>query len=592
MPRKVRALLFSLLVVTLAACSLIEGGEQEATAPPDSPTSTSEAEEAEEPETRQADVESIEVLILESFPVQVNVIASGTLPDACTTLNEPAPRQEGNTFVVNLTATRLPEEVCSQAIVPFDKVIQLDVEGLSAGTYTVSVNGVTGTFTLETDNVVQVDEGEPTPTAVAPDADTGGVEGTVWHDLCSVSGGEGDEPLVPSDGCVALEQGVYQANGILESDEPGIAGIVVNLGEGACPASGLGSATTGDAGDYAFADLEPGTYCISVDALGDNNSSVLVPGDWTAPDAGADGVVSAEVAVGGGDVASDVNFGWDYQNLPEPGEEGAAEGETEGEDECTDAAEFVADVTVQDNEVLPPGFVFTKTWRLANNGTCTWTSDYDLVFAGGDRMGGPQAQPLPRPVPPNQAINLSVQMVAPQINGTYRGDWQLRNADGELFGIPNEVTFWVQIVVSAAIPEEGSTIAGLVWSDLCEVTDETPSAGCVDDGEGGFIANGILDGGEPRIAGVSVALAEGACPATSVAATATTGEDGRYTFTALEPGTYCVFINPEGGNNVGVLADGTWTSPDVSAETVSLTVEVAANDTASEINFGWDVAAE
>lgn len=598
MPRIVRALLFSLLVVTLAACSLIGGEEQEATAPPDSPTSTPEAEEPaeepEEPETRQADVESIEVLILESFPVQVNVIASGTLPDACTTLNDPAPRQEGNTFVVNLTATRLPEEVCSQAVVPFDKVISLDVEGLSAGTYTVSVNGVTGTFTLDTDNVAQTGEEEPTPTAIAPDADTGGIEGMVWHDLCSVSGGEGEEPAVPSDGCVAVEQGAYQANGILEADEPGIAGIVVNLGEGSCPADDLDSATTGDDGDYAFADLEPGTYCVSIAALDEDNSSILVPGAWTTPEASAEGAVGAEITVAAGDVAGDVDFGWDYRFLPEPGEAGETDGETtaEGEDECTDAAEFVADVTVQDNEVLPPGFVFTKTWRLANNGTCTWTSDYDLVFAGGDRMGGPQAQPLPRPVPPNQAINLSVQMVAPQINGTYRGDWQLRNADGELFGIPNEVTFWVQIVVSAAVPEEGSTIAGLVWSDQCAVTGDTPSAGCVDDGEGGFIADGTLDGGEPRIAGASVALAEGACPATAVASTATTGDDGRYTFTALEPGTYCVFINPQGGNNVGILGDGTWTSPDVTTETVSLTVEVVANDTASDINFGWDYAAE
>ena len=590
MPKKVRALLLSLLVVTLAACSLIEGGEQEATAPPDAAASTPEAEE---PETRQADVESIEVLVLESFPVQVNVIASGTLPDACTTLNDPAPRLEGNTFVINLTATRLPEEVCSQAIVPFDKVMQLDVEGLSAGTYTVSVNGVTDTFTLEADNVAGGEE-EPTPTAVAPDADTGGIEGTVWHDLCSVSGGEGDEPLVPSDGCVALEQGVYQANGVLEADEPGIVGIVVNLGEGACPSSGLDSATTGETGEYAFADLTPGTYCVSVDALGDNNSSILVPGDWTAPDAGEDGVVSAEVTVAAGDVAGDVNFGWDYQFLPEPDGEGATDGEAvaEGEDGCTDAAEFVADVTVQDNEVLPPGFVFTKTWRLTNNGTCTWTSNYDLVFAGGDRMGAPQAQPLPRPVAPNQAIDLSIQMVAPQINGTYRGDWQLRNAEGELFGIPGEVTFWVQIVVSAAIPEEGSTIAGLVWSDVCEVTDQTPSAGCVGDAESGFLADGTLDGGEPRIAGVSVALAEGACPATAVTSTARTGEDGRYSFTALEPGAYCIFINPQGGNNAAVLGDGTWTYPDVTEETVSLTVEVVANDTASDINFGWDFAAE
>jgi inhibitor of cysteine peptidase len=42
--------------------------------------------------------------------------------------------------------------VCTQALVPFEETIPLDVEGLLAGEYTVNVNGVMATFTLDVDN--------------------------------------------------------------------------------------------------------------------------------------------------------------------------------------------------------------------------------------------------------------------------------------------------------------------------------------------------------------------------------------------------------------------------------------------------------
>ncbi|MCE1254907.1 MAG: hypothetical protein LWX83_15340, partial [Anaerolineae bacterium] len=42
---------------------------------------------------------------------------------------------------------------------------------------------------------------------------------------------------------------------------------------------------------------------------------------------------------------------------------------------------FVSDVSVPDGSAFNPGQVFIKTWRLQNIGTCTWTSDYELVLA-------------------------------------------------------------------------------------------------------------------------------------------------------------------------------------------------------------------
>ena len=53
----------------------------------------------------------------------------------------------------------------------------------------------------------------------------------------------------------------------------------------------------------------------------------------------------------------------------------------------TDRAQFVADVTVPDGTRYDPGATFTKTWRLKNIGTCTWTTSYTLVFDSGDADG-------------------------------------------------------------------------------------------------------------------------------------------------------------------------------------------------------------
>jgi hypothetical protein len=114
-----------------------------------------------------------------------------------------------------------------------------------------------------------------------------------------------------------------------------------------------------------------------------------------------------------------------------------------------DWAEFVGDVSVKDGTVFSPDTSFTKIWRLKNIGTCTWTTDYDLVFDSGDQMGGENNIPLPDNVRPGETVDLSVDLVAPGEAGKYTGRWQLRNADGKLFGIGagNDNPFWVYIEV-------------------------------------------------------------------------------------------------------------------------------------------------
>ena len=109
------------------------------------------------PPATEADVQSVEIQILESFPVQANAIARGQLPDAgCTTIANVSQSRSGNTFTVTLTTKVDPNAMCSQVITPFEYVIPLDVSSLLPAQYIVNVNGVEAAFELPNVQPTQV----------------------------------------------------------------------------------------------------------------------------------------------------------------------------------------------------------------------------------------------------------------------------------------------------------------------------------------------------------------------------------------------------------------------------------------------------
>ncbi len=118
-------------------------------------------------------------------------------------------------------------------------------------------------------------------------------------------------------------------------------------------------------------------------------------------------------------------------------------------DDGCNVAGFVADVTVPDGAVFKPGAKFTKTWRLINNGTCTWNNNYKLYYYSGEKMSGPDSQQMISiPVPPGKIIEISVDLVAPTEVGEYEGNWALKDSDGNHFGIgPFKNPFYVKIRV-------------------------------------------------------------------------------------------------------------------------------------------------
>ena len=100
----------------------------------------------------EAVVENVEILFLESFPLGGHAIASGYLPDPCTDIDEISVEREGNHFEVLITTLREAEIMCAQVIEEFEQNIPLDVYGLPAGDYTVTVNGIDAEFTFLQDN--------------------------------------------------------------------------------------------------------------------------------------------------------------------------------------------------------------------------------------------------------------------------------------------------------------------------------------------------------------------------------------------------------------------------------------------------------
>ncbi|NUQ84330.1 MAG: hypothetical protein HUU11_06430 [Anaerolineales bacterium] len=112
---------------------------------------------------------------------------------------------------------------------------------------------------------------------------------------------------------------------------------------------------------------------------------------------------------------------------------------------CRDSALFVEDMTYPDNTRVSGGEKFTKTWKLQNTGSCAW-SGYTVAFVSGERMGAPDSVPVPETAA-KAIVDISVELTAPTADGSYTGNYELRNAAGETVPIGVEKTFWVKIIV-------------------------------------------------------------------------------------------------------------------------------------------------
>lgn len=96
-------------------------------------------------------------------------------------------------------------------------------------------------------------------------------------------------------------------------------------------------------------------------------------------------------------------------------------------------ATLVADVTVPTGTEFDPGDTFQKTWRLANTGTCDWTSDFKITYVGGNLLGSDTTK-IRQKVVVGGTGDISLNMVAPNEAGTVVSNWQMATDSGNLFG--------------------------------------------------------------------------------------------------------------------------------------------------------------
>lgn len=92
---------------------------------------------------------------IEIFPVPVAIVVKGHFNNGCGHLGEINTTRVDSTFNITIGVNNIGE-VCTMALVPFETTIDLEVNGLNKGIYTVNVNNmVTMTFKLTVDNYLK-----------------------------------------------------------------------------------------------------------------------------------------------------------------------------------------------------------------------------------------------------------------------------------------------------------------------------------------------------------------------------------------------------------------------------------------------------
>ena len=109
---------------------------------------------------------------------------------------------------------------------------------------------------------------------------------------------------------------------------------------------------------------------------------------------------------------------------------------------CTDVMDFVKYLNYDHEDLtnipkFDPGESFQKGIRIRNSGSCTWTSAYFIRYAHGNH---PAAQTQGQPtssigeVKPGESSDIYINLIAPEIAGTFIGYWQMVNDINKPFG--------------------------------------------------------------------------------------------------------------------------------------------------------------
>jgi len=249
-----------------------------------------------------------------------------------------------------------------------------------------------------------------------------------------------------------------------------------------------------------------------------------------------------------------------------------------------------------------------------------------LVKVGWERLQGPsatptvtqtrtQTQPVPASATPTRTqtqpasvtptvtqTRTATQPVPPSATPTATGTATVTATPTATLAQPGPATATPTATVTqtATLQSWEAAVSGRVWADQCPNTGQTwPTPdnlpqGCVLGQDNTLRANSLADVGEPGLAEVQMTLVQGQCglagenPQTWQALT---NAEGRYTFTGLTAGNYCLVINPTSTQNAPRLGSGLWTRPAMSAPGLEATVmlQLTAEQSLTGVDLGWDV---
>jgi inhibitor of cysteine peptidase len=124
-----------LIVLVLAGPAVA----QEAEAPPESAQSRS-----------PATIESLDLEVIDTYPVAVLATVTGHLPDACSRIDliEQVTRESEGRIEMVVETWRDPERMCAAVLTPFEMAVPLDAGTLLPGIYRVEAGESSGTFEL------------------------------------------------------------------------------------------------------------------------------------------------------------------------------------------------------------------------------------------------------------------------------------------------------------------------------------------------------------------------------------------------------------------------------------------------------------
>lgn len=99
--------------------------------------------------SKLAHVADVEIVSEATVPPKVSVRLQGYKSLACVGLEAPAIARQHKTFHIVLAETAVPDNVrCVSSIEPYEISVELDVSGLTRGTYAVNANGVLSHFDI------------------------------------------------------------------------------------------------------------------------------------------------------------------------------------------------------------------------------------------------------------------------------------------------------------------------------------------------------------------------------------------------------------------------------------------------------------